>query len=123
MKRMKKQPISTTFALALILLNALTWLVLGIIIGLDIHPGLPDMPGMKTVLAILSIAIALILLGLTFFVWKHKRAAYYLILTFFLVTSILTIFDDIGWADLVFLFISLMPVVLLIKDQIGRAHV
>jgi hypothetical protein len=106
-----------TINLILILVIALIWLILGIIIALDVHPGLPDLPEMKGILAILSIAIALILAGLTYLLFKHNRTAYYLTLGFFGINCLLTIFDDIGWADVIFLLISLVPILLLIKDR------
>ena len=111
------RPLTVTLNLIVILLNAMIWLVLGIIIAVDAHPALPDLPQMKVILAALSIAIAIILLGLTFFLFKRNRTAFYLTLIFFGITSILTIFDDVGLSDLIFLAVSLIPIILLIKDR------
>jgi hypothetical protein len=115
---MSPRPLTVKINLVIILVNALIWLVLGIIIAIDAHPGLPDMPQMKGILAILSIAIAGILLLLTFFLFKQIRIAFYLTLIFFGISAFLTIFDDVGLADVVFLVICLIPVVLLIKDRV-----
>jgi predicted membrane channel-forming protein YqfA (hemolysin III family) len=87
------------------------------IIAFNAHPGIPDMPEMKGILAILSIAIAGTLLLLTFFLFKQIRIAFYLTLIFFAIAAFLTIFDDVGLADVVFVVICLIPVVLLIKDR------
>jgi len=114
---MTKRPLTATINLIIILINAFIWLVLGIIIAANKLPGLPDLPQMKGILAILSIAIAGILLALTFFLFKRSRTSYFLTLAFFGITSILTIFDDVGLADIVFLLISLIPILLLIKDR------
>ena len=114
---MTSRPLTVTITLVIILINAFFWLALGIIIAVDALPGLPDLPQMKWILAILSIAIAVILLGLTFFLFKRSRTSYFLTLVFFGITSILTIFDDVGLADIVFLLISLIPILLLIKDR------
>jgi lysylphosphatidylglycerol synthetase-like protein (DUF2156 family) len=111
------RPLTVTLNLIVILLNATIWLVLGIIIAVDAHPALPDLPQMKVILAALSIAMAIILLGLTFFLFKRSRTAFYLTMIFFGITSILTIFDDVGLSDLIFLAVSLIPIILLIKDR------
>ena len=115
---MTKRPLTVTINLVVILLNALIWLVLGIIIALDAQPGLPDLPEMKGILAFLSIIIAAILLVLTFFLFKHGRTAFYLILLFFISTAFLNIFDDVGLSDVIFIVISLIPVIMLIKDRV-----
>lgn len=114
---MTPRPLTVKINLVVILVNALIWLALGIIIAIDTHPGLPDMPEMKGILAILSILIAGILLVLTFFLFKQITIAFYLTLAFFGISAFLTIFDDVGLADLGFVVICLIPVVLLIKDR------
>jgi hypothetical protein len=114
---MTLRPLTVKINLVVILVNALIWLALGIIIAIDTHPGLPDMPEMKGILAILSILIAGILLVLTFFLFKQITIAFYLTLAFFGISAFLTIFDDVGLADLGFVVICLIPVVLLIKDR------
>jgi hypothetical protein len=68
-------------------------------------------------MAIISILIFVVLGGLTFFLYKHNRMAYYLTLGFFIFTSILTIFDDFGITDLVVLSLGIIPIILLIKDR------
>lgn len=114
---MTHRPVTVTLNLSIILVNALIWLVLAIIIAANALPGLGDLPATKWVLVFLSIAIAIILLVLTYFLYKHSLKAYYLTLAFFVITSILVIFDDVGLADIIFLIISLIPVGLLIKDR------
>ena len=114
---MTKQPLSITLNLVIILLNALIWLILGVIIAFDMHSAIPDLPGMKLGLSIISFVIVIFLLGLTYQVWKHNRTAYYLMIAFFILTSILTIFDDLGLADILFLVISMIPVILLIRNR------
>jgi len=111
------RPVTVTINLVIILLNALIWLILAIIIAANALPGIGDLPATKWVLELLSITIAIILLVLTYFCYKHSLKAYYLTLAFFVFTSILVIFDDIGLSDIIFLIISLIPVGLLIKDR------
>lgn len=114
---MNRRPLTVTINLAFILVNAVIWLILGIIIALDIHPAPAESPAMKTGMAIISIIISALLLVFTFFLYRHNRMVYYYSLAFFIFTSILTVFDDFGVADLAFLIISIVPIILLLKDR------
>ena len=112
-----KRPISVVINFIFILINDFIWLILGIIIAADIHPALPGLPAMKSIMAGLSISIACIILILVFLLYKRKRAAFYLILAFFAGLAVLTVFDDVGVSDLVVLVINIIPIILLIKDR------
>ena len=68
-------------------------------------------------MAFLSLAIAGLLLGLSFFLGQRRQIAYFLSLGLLIITSILIIFDDFGVVDLVVLVINLVPIALLIKDR------
>ena len=115
--KMTTRPLSVNICFVFILLSILIWLVLGITILVDAHPAIPDVPLMKGIMGFLSLAIDGILIGLFIFLLKRNRIAYYLTLAFFIVTSLLTIFDDVGLSDLVVLIINIVPIVLLIKDR------
>lgn len=108
-------PVIVTFVF--ILINIVIWLALGIIIALNLHPSLPDMPVMKGIMAFLSLVMAGILFGLFIFIRKQNRIAYYLTLAFFIFNALLTIFDDVGLADLFVLVLNIIPIVLLVKDR------
>jgi hypothetical protein len=114
---MRIRPFSVTVTSIVIVLNALIWLVLGIIIAVNAHPALPVPPELKAILAVLSILMAGILTGLFVFLLKGNRVAYYLIIAFFFVVSILTIFDDVGVSDIIVLVLNIIPIILLIKDR------
>jgi lysylphosphatidylglycerol synthetase-like protein (DUF2156 family) len=114
---MTNRPLSVSAALILILLNALVWLALGVIIAANVHPALPDQPLIKGVMAFLALATAGILLGLFIFLGRHSRVAYFIALGLLIATSLLSILDEFGLADLVFLAINIAPIILLIKDR------
>jgi lysylphosphatidylglycerol synthetase-like protein (DUF2156 family) len=99
------------------LLNALVWLVFGVIIAANAHPALPNLPLLKGVMAFLSFTVAVILLGVFFFLVKRNRIAYFIALGVLIATSLLTILDQFGLADLIFLIINIVPILLLIKDR------
>ena len=100
-----------------IILNFIIWFALGAIIALDLHPAIPDQPFIKGTMAILSFAASGVLLGVFFFLRKRIRLAYYLALVFFCVASLFTIFDDVGWIDLIVLSFNVIPIILLVKDR------
>jgi lysylphosphatidylglycerol synthetase-like protein (DUF2156 family) len=114
---MTRRPFSVNITLLFILLNALIWLVLAILIVVQAHPGLPDLPYISAGMAALSFAFAICLLVLLFFVARRSRRAYYLAIAFLAGTALLAIFDDVGWSDLVVILLNLVPVILLVKDR------
>jgi len=114
---MKDRPLTVNATFAFILLNIIIWLALGIIIAVEAHPALPDIPIMKGIIATLSLVIAGLLIVLFLFIYRRNRTAYYLTLAFFAVTSVLTIIDEVGISDIVVLVINIIPIVLLIKDR------
>ena len=114
---MNKRPLTVTINLLIILINGLIWFILGIIIAIDVHPALPISTSMRIGMAIISILIAIVLGGLTFFIYRHNKMAYYLTLAFFIFLSFLTIFDDFGITDLVVLLLGIIPIILLLKDR------
>jgi hypothetical protein len=114
---LKRPPISATFTLVFILLNALIWLGLSIIIALDVHPALPNQPFIKTIMTFFALGISGILVGLFILLRKPNQFAYYLTVGMLAGIALLTIFDEFGVADLIVLIINLIPLILLIKDR------
>jgi predicted membrane channel-forming protein YqfA (hemolysin III family) len=68
-------------------------------------------------MAIMSFAMAGILTTLFILLLRGNRGAFYLLLGFFGLTSLLTIFDDVGLSDIVVLILNILPVVLLVWDR------
>jgi len=114
---MKKRPLTVNVALIFVIINALIWLILGMIITLHIHPSLPDQPVIRWRLAFLSFAAAAILVGLFFLLRRQITVAWFLSLGFFVLSVLLTFFDQFGLSDLVVLVIKVIPITLLIKDR------
>jgi lysylphosphatidylglycerol synthetase-like protein (DUF2156 family) len=114
---MTTRPRTVTLNYIFILLNALVWLVLGVIIAASLHPALPDQSLLKGIMAFMSFAGAAILLLAFILLLKRKRTGFFLALGFLLVTALLTFFDQVGWVDLLTLVIITVPIILLIKDR------
>jgi hypothetical protein len=68
-------------------------------------------------MAILAFANAGILIGLLIFLRRRNPFAYAITMGFLTVIAFLTITDEFGWADLGVLLITLIPLILLIKDR------
>ena len=114
---MKKRPLTVNVTLIFVMINALIWLVLGMIIALHLHPSLPDQPVIRWSMAFLSFAAAAILAGLFFFLRRQIPLAWFLGLGVFVFSALLTFFDQFGLTDLVVLVINVIPIILLIKDR------
>ena len=114
---MKKFPLTVILTLILIGLMILAWCVFGIILAATVQPALPIEPKARTGMAILSFTIAALLITSLILLIKHHRSGYFLTLAFFVLFSALTILDEFGLPDLIFLLLCLIPILLLIKDR------
>jgi len=112
-----KHSLSVSILIVFIYINSLVWLAFGLIIVFDAHPSLPDLPLIKIGMAFLAFIIAGILVVLGFLITKQSRIAFFLTSGLLLITALLSIFDDFGLADLAFLILNLVPLVLLFKDR------
>lgn len=99
------------------LVNCLTWLILGILIILNAHPALPDQPVILWVMGLLSLAAACVFLILSLLIYRRNQTGYYLALAALVLTALLIFFDDVGVSDLIVLMVVLIPVGLLVKDR------
>lgn len=100
-----------------VLLNAIIWLVFSIIVATGNHPALPDSELFKWFLAISAFLSAAFLFLLFFLLRKKSKIAYFLTIAFLILIVLLTIMDDLGIVDFLVLLITLLPIVLLIKDR------
>jgi hypothetical protein len=119
---MKTRPLSVTITYGFITLNIIIWFALGTIILVNLHPGMPEQPLFKGIMATLSFIAAGALLVTFYFLQKHNYVAYYFMLIGLGVATLLTIFDDFGFVDLVAFALSLIPFILLIKDRYWHLH-
>lgn len=119
---MTHRPLSVTVTLALILFDAALWLAFGLIVAVGLHPALPDNLVYKVILSIASFGAALVLAGLSVLLTRHNRAGYFLTLTFLSMAALAFFLDNVGWADLAFLAVTLLPAALLLKDRNWYLH-
>lgn len=114
---MEKTPPTVHLTLWLILLNAAIWLVFAGLAAAGMIPGLPDLPALRWLMAGLALACALALGLTTYLLRRRVRLGLVLGLLLLTIIAVLSISDQVGWLDLLSLLISLVPLVLLVKDR------
>ncbi|PKO09496.1 MAG: hypothetical protein CVU40_09340 [Chloroflexi bacterium HGW-Chloroflexi-2] len=108
---------SISIARGFVLLNAIIWLAFSIIVATGMHPALPDSVFYKWFLAISAFVSAAFLLLLYFLLKNQSKIAFFLTITFLILIALLTMMDDLGWIDFLVLVVTLIPVVILIKER------
>lgn len=114
---MKNFPLIIKIALVFILVNAIGWLMLGVLVATGVHTGLPDDETLKLIMLLGLFGGAIILLLLFQLLRMRKRLAYFITLVALALIMLLTLFDQVGLADAVVLVITLVPFVLLIMGR------
>ena len=88
-----------------------------VIVVSGLHPALPDSEIYRWVMAGLSFLSSVFLFILFFLLRSRNKIAFFLTVGFLLFIALLTIMDDLGIIDFVVLLITVLPIVLLIKDR------
>lgn len=114
---MTKKPFTVRFTLYFILLNALIWLVFGVIVALGVHPALPTGGLYRWGMALVSFLAAAVLVVLFLMLRRRWKPAWYFAVAALAVSALFTVFDDFGWIDFVVLVLMLIPLGLLILDR------
>jgi len=114
---MKRPPISVTVTLIFILLNAAVWFVFALLVAFNAVRSIPSTGIFKWIMIIPALGTSGILVGITIFLRRHNRIAFYSGLVMLVIIAVLSIADEFGWIDLFSLTISLVPLVLMIKDR------
>lgn len=103
---MKRSRTFFQIALGLILLEAVVWLVFGLIIVLQLHPALPSSPSLQTAMVVFSWLIAVGLVVLFVLLRRRTRGVYVVTLVLLELLALLTILDDMGWIDAVVFLVA-----------------
>ena len=114
---MKNIPTLVKVAIGFILAGAGVWLVLGVLIAARLHQGMPSDPLIRWGMAIAAFVAFLVMGTLAWLLAKRKRLPFFITLVALGVVFLLTLFDQVGWADAVMMALTVAPFVLLV---IGR---
>jgi len=114
---MKESPVIVKIALIFILLNALIFFVLGVLIAGGWHSGIPEDAALKWIMMLGMFGGAIVLALLYLLLAKRRRLAFFIALVALALIMMLTIFDQVGWIDLLMLLITFIPFALLILGR------
>ena len=114
---MKNAPVLVKIALGFILINALMWFVIGLLIALNMHPGVPDDVMLKWIMMLGMFGGAIILALLYLLLSRQRRLPFFITLVVLAVIILLAIFDQVGWVDIIALLLAVVPFVLLILGR------
>lgn len=77
----------------------------------------PDLTGLYIVYALTMLLASIVLLVCYFWLKTKKRAAFYLTISVLILNILLTIFDQVGLADLVFLVLNAAALILFYRSR------
>ena len=109
-------PPAVRAALLLLALDALMWFSFGVVVAAG---GITSIavPAVRWMMAGLAWASAAALAVLAILLSRRVRAAFYLAIVLLAIIAVLSITDQVGWIDLAALAVSMIPLVLLVKDR------
>jgi hypothetical protein len=113
---MKRKNLSMQLTSVLLVLNAVFWLVFGLMTLFGMHPALPSSPGIKLLMAVLAILCSAALFALTLYA-RRSPLAYYSLVALLGLLALFTFLDDFGLADLAYLLLDLAGLALLVRGR------
>jgi hypothetical protein len=114
---MIRHPPTVIALLAFLLVNALIWIGFAALAAAGAYAGLPADPAVRWLLAGAAFGCGLVLIGLTAALGRRVRIAYYLVTALLVVLAAATFTDDVGWVDMAYFVLVIVPLALLIKDR------
>ena len=114
---MDTPPKTVLTTLLLILLIAAFWLVFALVAAFGGIRAFTAPEIFRWVMAALALGCSTALVITAFFLKKRNRLAFYFGLVLLTGIAVLSIADQVGWLDIFSLLISLVPLVLMLKDR------
>jgi lysylphosphatidylglycerol synthetase-like protein (DUF2156 family) len=114
---MSKYPPTVVAVLVFLLANALVWIGFALLAVAGAHEGLPSEPAVRWIMAGLAFGCGCVLIGLAAALARRIRIAYFLVTAVLAVLAVLTVTDDVGWIDLAYMALVVIPLALLLKDR------
>jgi lysylphosphatidylglycerol synthetase-like protein (DUF2156 family) len=114
---MNRFPATVRAALLLLALDALMWFAFGVVAAAGGIASIANPPTLRWVMVGLAWASAAALAGLAILLGRRIRVAFYLAVILLAIIAVLSIADQVEWLDLASLAVSVIPLVLLLKDR------
>ncbi len=111
---MRRPPAAVSLIFALIFLTAFAWFGVALLIASGSHPGMPSDVTVRAVMAGLCTAGGAASLGLYALLRKRSAFGYWAALVYFALGVLVSLFDDFGAADAVFMALNALILILLI---------
>lgn len=112
-----KTPVTVQVTLIIILVVGIAWLVYSLYLAVGPDPSFAQLGAYRWIMAATTFVPGLVCVVLWFLLRKRWKPAWYLAVVALSLMTIVGIFDQVGWVDLVFILGSAVPVVLLIIDR------
>jgi hypothetical protein len=112
-----KTPISVAATRLLIAALALLWLAFGVIVIVGAHPSYREAGLLRWSMAAGALVAAACLAVLAGRLGPHRPLTFWLAVAFLATITAAGLLDDLGLADFVFLLVTVVPLVLLIRDR------
>jgi len=103
--------------LALIRINAAFWFLFSLIVVLGGQVAYNQLGVYRWLMAGLTFLVSLFLMALWYFLRRQFKPAWIVGVITLTVMVLAGFMDELGWLDYVFIVLSLVPLVLLIKDR------
>lgn len=101
----------------LLILHAVIWFGFGIAVLLRLHPALPADPLWVGLMGGSAFAAAAIFILLPIFLQKRSKPAFYCSVAFLGMVAMVTVLDDVGLSDLMYLAATILPLVLILVNK------
>jgi lysylphosphatidylglycerol synthetase-like protein (DUF2156 family) len=112
-----KTPITVQVTLWVILGVGIAWLVYSLYLAIGPDPSFAQLGAYRWIMAATTFVPGLICVVLWFLLRKRWKPAWYLSVIALVLMTIVGIFDQVGWVDLIFILATAVPLVLLIIDR------
>jgi uncharacterized membrane protein len=119
---MTNDPIPVRFARVLLVVDALLWLAFAGLTAAGAHPSYGGMSIYRWPVTFLALVIAALLGGLSAYLGKPSPTGYWLTIGFLAAMIVASLFDQFGLADLVFVVLTALPLVLLVMSRAWYLH-
>jgi len=111
------EPRALRLTRALVLLNAFFWLVFALIIAAGLHPSYPTGSTYQVPMALAAFGGTAVLSALVWLLRRPNPLVYWAAVGVLTATVLTGLFDEVGLADLAFIFITLLPLAFLVKSR------
>jgi hypothetical protein len=116
--RSESPPTSVKAAVFMMLALSAVWASIGAIIALELHPAMHLPRPWNMLMGGLMLAAALVALGLVLLLRRRSRVGFCAALAFLAASILAVVFDDVGWTDLMFVAVNVIPVILLLRARL-----